>query len=278
MNDLTGCRFGRLTVISKADDRITKNGNNHKCWKCLCDCGNICIKTHRALTIDHTQSCGCYFKERIYESNFKDLTDLKFGKLTVLSLDKKKNGAYYWFCSCECGNSAVVRGSSLIYGDTKSCGCLKGSVQPKFNPLLHTEDGKRLHRIWSGAKDRCLNKKSKYYHNYGGRGITVCAEWVNDFTKFYEWALQNGYNSKLTLDRIDNNAGYEPENCRWTTYEVQENNRRNNVSLEHNGRIQTISQWAKELGIQEGTIRARLARGWDIESSLTPLQDSEVQE
>lgn len=126
----------------------------------------------------------------------------------------------------------------------------------------------RIYRIWSDMKTRCYQKSHRSYNNYGGRGITVCEEWKNSSDSFIEWAFSSGYQEHLTLDRIDTNGNYEPSNCRWITRKEQCNNTRKNVFLEYKGKKQTVSQWAEELGIKDGTLRGRLNRGWSVERAL----------
>ena len=125
-------------------------------------------------------------------------------------------------------------------------------------------------------KQRCYNKNSKSYKNYGGRGIKICDEWLskeNGFLNFYNWAINNGYNSNLSIDRIDNNGNYEPSNCRWVNNLIQSNNRRNNRKLTFNGDTLNISEWAKKYNLTISTINHRLDRGWSVEKTLTtPLK------
>ena len=257
-----GDRFGMLTVADNAETLVTDKGYKHERFLCKCDCGNTKILTKRSLIIDKTKSCGCI----VGKSNAKDISGMKFGRLTAISLHHSNKGRCYWKCICECGNEAIVRESSLMRGDTKSCGCLKKET------LLHATHGmtgSRLYRIWKGMKDRCLNPNSKYKKRYHDRGIGVCDEWTRDFINFYEWAMKNGYEDTLTLDRIDNDGNYCPENCRWATAKEQSNNRNNNVFLEFDGENRTISEWGEKLGIKEGTIRARMGRGWNVEKTLS---------
>ena len=142
----------------------------------------------------------------------------------------------------------------------------QGSNNPNFK---HGLTKTPLFRTWSNAKSRCCDKNSTPFMDYGGRGITICEEWLNDFQAFYDWAMENGYKEGLTLDRIDNNKGYSPENCRWTTIKEQSNNRRSNKHLEFRGESKTISQWADTMGIDKETIYKRLKNGWEVEKALT---------
>ena len=126
---------------------------------------------------------------------------------------------------------------------------------------------RRLYDIWSNMKQRCENPEYAYRHNYGGRGITVCAEW-HDNEKFFSWALANGYDHKLTIERIDNNKGYSPDNCRWATYTEQNRNKRNVVILELDGERKTMPEWAEHVGINCNVLRSRLRSGWELIDAL----------
>lgn len=126
----------------------------------------------------------------------------------------------------------------------------------------------RLYRIFDHMKQRCYNKNNERYKDYGKRGINVCNEWLHDFMVFREWALNNGYNDTLTIDRIDVNGNYEPSNCRWVDNLTQQNNKRDNVFLTYNGKTQTMAQWSRELGINRHTINKRHQRGYTDKECL----------
>lgn len=169
-----------------------------------------------------------------------------------------------WNCVCDCGNARIVRGKSLIYGISKSCGCLaRESVSERA--AKHHGVGTRLYPIWDSMRQRCNNPNADAYHNYGGRGISVCEEW-DDFSVFRDWALRNGYDegaprNTYTLDRIDVNGDYTPENCRWTNMKTQSRNRRNTIYVEYNGSTISLSELADRLGEQYGTLWKRYKRG-----------------
>lgn len=187
----------------------------------------------------------------------QDLTGKRFGRLTVIALDKTVNRkGCFWKCKCDCGNETTVLASRLNIGKTKSCGCLKHDNYKdgaEYNNIKY----KRLYSIWAKMRHRCEYEKDVAYESYGGRGITVCKEW-HDFNSFKDWALCNGYSDDLTIDRIDNNAGYSPSNCRWADRVQQANNTRSNRLLTYNGKTMTLSEWSRELGIFKSTIYRRL--------------------
>ena len=155
-----------------------------------------------------------------------DLTGQRFGRLTVVErTGTSKNGNALWACRCDCGNVAVVRGASLKNGITRSCGCLIAESTKDRN-TTHGLRKTRLYHVWANMKDRCLNPNTPSYSYYGGRGITICDEWRDDFQAFYDWAMANGHRDDLSIDRIDNDKGYNPDNCRWATHSEQMHNRR----------------------------------------------------
>lgn len=155
-----------------------------------------------------------------------DMEGKKCGRLTVLERDGKNTGGEIkWKCICECGNIVSVKGSSLRSGITKSCGCYQKEAVKKAN-AIHGKCSSRLYRIWNAMKTRCYNPKSKSYINYGQRGIRICDEWLHNYSSFYNWAMSHGYNDTLTIDRINNNGNYEPNNCRWLTRAQQNQNKR----------------------------------------------------
>lgn len=159
-----------------------------------------------------------------------ELTGMKFGRWTVIGrAENNKKGNTMWHCRCECGKQAIIVGYSLTRGRSKSCGCYHSERVSQANKDLKTTHGEkktRLYRIWKGMKQRCFNPNDKDYEKYGGRGITICDEWKEDFCKFKSWALASGYAQELSIDRIENNGNYEPSNCRWATQSQQNSNRR----------------------------------------------------
>lgn len=154
----------------------------------------------------------------------RDLKGMRFGRLTAMEVVGKKNHYRAWRCLCECGNEIVIKSASLITGNTKSCGCLQREMRVIAN-TEHGFCGTRLYRIWKGMVARCKYPSSTSYKWYGARGITVCDEWTK-FDRFKDWALFHGYSETLSIDRIDNEKGYSPDNCRWVTPTEQTMNRR----------------------------------------------------
>ena len=174
-----------------------------------------------------------------------------------------KPGKIRWRCRCDCGNECFVNKCDLVYGNTRSCGCLK-----KNNNRKHGGKGTRLYRIWKGAKNRCQNKNNASYKNYGARGISFYESWSNDFSIFAEWAKNNGYSDNLELDRMNNNKGYSPDNCRWVNRTVNANNKRNNHYIEYHGETHTIPEWSLITGIHICTIKARIRYGWTDQDAV----------
>lgn len=196
-----------------------------------------------------------------------DLTNQKFGYLYVTRRIGSKYGGTLWECKCDCGKTITVLGASLRKGHTKSCGC-KREIMISDSLKTHGMTNTRIFKIWNRMNQRCAKPYISSYKYYGGRGITVCKEWKNDFQKFYEWSLKNGYADNLTIDRIDNNLGYSPENCRWITRKENCRNKRNNRLITFEGETKTISEWAELYNMPFSRLYGRINKGWDIERAL----------
>lgn len=206
----------------------------------------------------------------IMQGKFTDLTGSKFGRWTVIRYEGiNKLHRSMWMCRCECGTEKVIAGYSLTRGGTKSCGCLAKELVIDRNKkrFTHKMSKSRLYEIWALIKQRCYNKKNKDYKSYGGRGIAMCDEWKKDFISFFDWSMANGYNPKLTIDRVNNNGNYSPDNCRWATLQEQANNKRVNRLISYKNEIHTIAEWARQVNIKERIIRSRLSMGWSFEKA-----------
>lgn len=209
-----------------------------------------------------------------------DLTGQRFGRLTVIKrvgLDSTgKNST--WLCRCDCGVEKVISRVSLVRGGSRSCGCLNSQESKQRIKMLHDVHRdeypkiERLSRIWRKMRNRCLNPNNSSFKDYGGRGIEICSEWDN-FYEFQEWALNSGYSKELTLDRINVNGNYDPENCRWVSLKRQERNKRNTIYLTLHGIKKPMADWSDEIGISWRTLHSRYVRGWSDEQILTtPVQ------
>lgn len=196
------------------------------------------------------------------KSKVHDLTGQKFGLLTVIGLAETDTRKTYWVCKCDCGNMKTVRSDSLLCGAIKSCGCIKRK-QDEVNLTKnhrHKMSGTRIYSEWQGMKGRCYNKGNARYADWGGRGIEVCEQWRNSFESFYTWAMANGYQDNLTIDRIDNNGNYCPENCRWVRQQEQCRNRRSNINITIGNSTRTLMEWCEILQVDYKTVNARYHR------------------
>ena len=188
-----------------------------------------------------------------------DLMGRRFGRLVVVGIDDRGVKRTYYFCQCDCGNTKSVRSDGLLSGAVQSCGCMKRE-QDRENLTAnhkHKMSHTRPYEIWQGMKKRCYNQHDARYDRYGGRGITVCDEWRNDFKAFYKWALENGYADNLTIDRIDNDKGYSPDNCRWADAETQCRNRASNINITIGNATKTLTEWCEIFELDYATIHAR---------------------
>lgn len=193
----------------------------------------------------------------------KDLTGQRFGQLVVAAeAGVDKHHDVLWRCKCDCGTEIVIAGRWLREGKKASCGCTKAELR-RYNTRS------RLHRIWQGVKSRCDNPHTASYRKYGAKGITICNEWKDDYAAFKTWALSNGYADNLTIDRIDSEGNYEPSNCRWVGYNVQNNNRSSVPLLYYDGQAHTAAEWAGIVGVKYNTLKSRLKNGWPLERALS---------
>lgn len=189
----------------------------------------------------------------------RDMTGVRSGKLTAIKRAGSRRGAALWECLCECGTTAFVTQSALHCKTTQSCGCSWDG-----NPT-HGMRNSATYKTWSNMLDRCRNPRAKAYKNYGGRGIQVCERWF----KFEIFLADMGEKPpNMSIDRINNDGNYEPNNCRWATRRQQGNNMRSNRIIEHNGIRKTLAQWATDLGLLRVTLAGRLRRGVPLHKAL----------
>lgn len=210
----------------------------------------------------------------------KDITGEVFGKLTVVRQMPFTVGDRYtkWECLCECGNTKIVSRNLLTEGKTTSCGCLEKGVWNRTHGMTRT----KIYQTWLNMRNRCNRPGSRCWENYGGRGISVCQEWQKSFVSFYEWALNSGYKDELSLDRIDVNGNYSPENCRWITNAEQQRNKSNSIHVSYNGQDRGLRELCLEIGFPYKTAHRRYtnakAKGREItnEYLFAPIQKEKI--
>lgn len=272
--DLTGMTFGRLKVVKEGEIYVSPKGARSRTWVCECECGNKILVSTSHLKSGHTKSCGCLRHEGGKE--VRDLTGQRFGRLIAIREDgRTKQGQAKWLCQCDCGNIKSIASASLTGGLTKSCGCYNSELRTNLN-LKHGDafrhNKARLYEVWCAMIKRCENPNDDHFYCYGGRGVSVCADW-HKYENFKAWAYANGYDDsagrgQCTIDRIDNNKGYEPGNCRWVDMRAQGKNTRKAKMLTIQGKTKPLTQWAEEKNIRPGTIHSRLRNGWAVEEAV----------
>lgn len=246
-----------------------KSGQKVLCEKCNAD---------KIREYKHTW----YMKNRHKSGISKRITDEtgnRYGRLTVveyIGINKYREAIFK--CKCDCGNEVSVRGSALRGGRTRSCGCLQKD-KARSNILNYNQSEKyvaptnkkhggansKLYKVWCGIKARCYQKGNDHYDLYGGRGIYMCDEWKNDFAPFRDWAEKNGYSDNLTIDRVDVNGNYSPDNCRWITQKGQVRNRRVTLFYEHDGVSKPFAEWCEEYGVPYKTAWWKYRKGRSFE-------------
>jgi hypothetical protein len=259
-NDVIGKTINKWHIDSFA---LTKKWEHY--YNCTCECGTKKVVCGRNIITGKSKSCGCQKSKATHDRCFIDVTGQKFNKLTCIKWEKRNN-AVYWYCQCDCGNFTWVEASNLKHGEVKSCGCTKEHVN-----RVHGMSHSRLHRIWSKMQERCFNPNCLSFKYYGQREITVCDEWrgTDGFIRFMNWSLEHGYKDELTIDRINNDGNYEPNNCRWTTQKVQNRNTRVNPHYELNGKMYTIPELAEEFSLPYATVAQRLRKlKWSVEEAI----------
>lgn len=201
------------------------------------------------------------------EQELRNLIGERINKLTVIDVIHIKNKGKHLLCKCDCGNEIAIYPYQFFQKTAKSCGC----IQKRTGKIYNVSKLKypKLYSVWNLMRHRCYDKSNEKYKIYGNRGISVCDAWKNDFLVFYEWAINNGYAHGLTLDRINVNGNYCPENCRWVTAKEQQRNRRNTIIIIYNNEKKSLTEWCEQLNIKPATVRWRLSNGWTPEKALT---------
>ena len=246
--DLSGQKFNRLTVLRR-------DPNRPRYWVCRCECGNIISTFGGNITQGLTKSCGCLNKELTSQRTIEDLTGKRFGNLTVIRrIPGSIKGKVKWECQCDCGNVVNIQGWDLKRRINNSCGCVKPkpkhySVTNRHAPKWITEEEQLLSNVYQAMRQRCYDPHTKSYPRYGGRGIYICDEWLHDKRAFVDWALTHGFAKGLSIERIDNDGPYCPENCRWATKTEQANNRVTNRFVTVDGVKRTVADWARLLRV-----------------------------
>ena len=264
----SGKIYGQLTILGR-------DLNDKRKWVCRCGCGTYHCAVGYDIQRGYTTSCGCKFRQSVSQRRMKDLSGKRFGRLTVIEPIRYPNGKIYWKCKCDCGKEIEVYGGELRSGGSKSCGCKKRDDTIQRN-WKHGHSKTRLASVYSSMKDRCYNSNAKSYPRYGARGIKMCNEWYDDFETFYLWAVSNGYEIGLTIDRIDNDGDYSPENCRWVSNIENIHNSSTCINIEYNGLKMCCAEWDRRMGYCRGTVSRRLREGKTSEEAINTFQKHKV--
>lgn len=257
--DLNGKVFGSWTVIEFS--HINTQGRAY--WKCRCACGVEKSVSASSLSRGGSLKCrSCAGRERQ-----KDLTGQKFGSWYVVGFSHRDEGRRaFWSCVCACGSEKKVPQSSLVSGNTSKCfNCTKVVSGPY---------GRTLYTVWNNIKNRCSDPQNGSWNDYGGRGIYLCERWKD--VRLFIKDMEPGYRTGLTVDRIDNDGPYSPDNCRWATRSEQANNTRRNRNIEWNGKTANITEWERLLKMRPGQLRHRINKGWEIDKALTKDVDPDT--
>lgn len=275
---LEGKRFGKLKVLEEINPQSYKPGNKKRTWLCKCSCGNYKIVTQDILKPDRNCSCGC-------ETQVENLLGKRFGKLVVVERlenvrDSSGHMRSYYVCECDCGNKVQYDRHSLTKGSVNSCGCYKKELMQnpttnwRFQKFLR-ENKETLRRTLYHIQQRCLNENYQNYRYYGFRGISVCDEWCGEdgYMNFYLWAYKNGFRKGLSIDRINNDGDYTPDNCRWTTHKEQQRNKSTTHYIEYKGETKSIGEFAELYNIPYNVLWNRISNGWSVENAIeTPTK------
>lgn len=208
-----------------------------------------------------------------------DIAGRRFGRLIAIKPEKYKIGRKtIWLCICDCGNETRASIDKLNSGEKKSCGCLKKSKavenlkKIKKVHSTHNQSKTRLYNIYTHMKGRCNNQNNKKYSCYGARGIKVCKEWLESYEKFAAWAKLNGYSDGLTIERIDVNGDYSPQNCKWISMKDQCHNKQNTIRIDDNGELLSVKDFSNKYSIPEKTVFWRISHNWNIDRLKQPVR------
>lgn len=265
-----GLRIGHLTILRELPYKIHPNGKTSRQFECKCDCGNISYPIaddlRKAIREGRSYSCGHCGRE---SKEYSVPQGTRFGRLTVINDLGRQGRNHYTYCKCDCGKEVRVPLYNLNSGKTSSCGCLAKENTIKRS-LTHGLAHKHpLYGVWKQMKERCCNPNHHAYKDYGGRGISVCKEWMSDFKAYFEWAISHGWKEGLTIDRINNDGNYTPQNCRFVPLVIQARNKRNNKEIIYKSKAwHSLAQFCEDNELDYATIQQRLYRGWSVERAI----------
>lgn len=271
-----GEKIGKLTIIECTNVVLGKHERNT--WKCKCECGRVVYMKEGTLLFRTTKDCGMCGEHKSRHEVYPNGT--KIGMLTIRRYIPSKTGMVEdeeYICDCDCGTKGVIRTFLQLSGKDgcKNCGCVNAQKMKNLHDKTrrHGLSDTRIYDIYKGMMRRCYNPNEEMYYNYGGRGIYVCDEWKDQedykgLKAFVEWAYKNGYDDTLSIDRIDNDGPYCPDNCRWATMVVQANNKRDSIQLTVGDTTYTYAQWEVASGINQNTIRRRCEKGYDPHTAV----------
>ena len=274
--DYSGFVYGDIQVIKRAEGdlercrevMLKKGRTTDPVYTCKCLlCGKIFNRNIYAIKGNKHKNCGCNTLQY-------DLRDKRFGKLIAKEpIGSNNHRELQWKCLCDCGNTHITTSNLLRKGITTQCrACSIKQIGEKNKK--HEVVSKRLYCCYTNIKTRCTNKKQDTYNRYINRGIDMCKEWKESYLSFQEWAIKNGYSDNLTIDRIDNNGNYEPNNCRWVDRKVQSNNRKTNKILEYKEEKDTLSNWSNRLKIPYHYIQYRVKKGLTLEAIVDEFNNT----
>lgn len=267
VKDITGQKFGKLTVLKR--EGYTNGKRKSILWLCKCDCGNEVKRTASHLKKSNNSStCG---KCNLIKDS--DYIGKKFGYWTILYATKGNGRKKTYICECKCGSKKAVALDTLKLGTSKSCGCFhKEQLSKKMT--THGQTGKRIMSIYYNIKSRCYNEKNNRFKDYGDRGIKMCDEWKNNSSLFVKWSMENGYADNMSIDRIDNDGDYCPNNCRWVLLKEQAQNKRNSILFTFYGVTKNLKEWCECIGESYQKMYGRYFRGYDVfrEDDITKIE------